>query len=150
VYLCIGSDKLIFDCLGPLVGSILSARGEFKPFVYGTMSEPVTALQVEAAIRFIRSVHLGAEVTVIDSAVGRREDVGKIKCFDRGLRPALGVDKEMRIVGDKSIMGIITTKDQVKNPTTCRVNLQDVYKMANEVADMIFCREGITGAQEGA
>ncbi len=140
VFLCLGSDKLIFDCLGPLVGSLLKGDKRFDGYVYGTMSEPVTALQVEEAIRFIRRFHFGAEVTVVDSAIGKKEEIGTVKMFDRGLRPALGVDKEMRIVGDKSIMGIVTTKDKVKNLNTCNVKLNSVYSMAKRIAEII-CSE---------
>ncbi|MBQ9481036.1 MAG: spore protease YyaC [Clostridia bacterium] len=140
VYLCIGSDKLVFDCLGPIVGSLLKKDARFNGYVYGTVEEPVTALQVEEAVRFIRRFHFGAEITVVDSAVGRREEVGKIKRFDQGLRPALGVDKKMTVVGDKSVMGVITTKDRVRDMRSCNVKLHDVYSMAKAVADMI-CEE---------
>ena len=150
VFLCIGSDKLIFDCLGPLTGTLLRNASNFEHYVYGTMAEPITARQVETAIRFIRSFHLGSEVIVVDSAVGKTEEIGKIKCFNRGLRPALGVDKEMSVVGDKSIMGIVTTKDKIRNLNTCNVKLQDVYNMAKSVSEMIlsgeFDREGETSA----
>ena len=137
VFLCLGSDKLIFDSLGPLTGTLLKNRKGFNHYVYGTMSEPVTALQVEKAIRFIRSFHPNSEVIVIDSAIGKREEVGSIKFFDRGLRPALGIDKEMSVVGDKSIMGIVTTKDMVKDMNKCDVKLQDVFLMAKNIAQTI-------------
>lgn len=137
VFLCLGSDKLVFDCLGPLVGSMLSKTDGFMGYVYGTMECPVTARQVETAIAFIRRFHFGAEVIVVDSAVGRAEEIGKIKCFDHGLRPALGIDKEMRVVGDSCIMGIVTTKDRVRNLSTCNVKLGFVMQMARSVCDMI-------------
>ncbi len=141
VYLCLGSDKLVFDCLGPIVGTLLSATKNFKAYVYGTMACPVTALQVEAAVAFIRRFHFGARITVVDSAVGKKEEVGTIKEFDRGLRPALGIDREMRIVGDRSIMGVVATKDKVKNPSACCVKLGDVYALAEQVVEIILKRE---------
>lgn len=138
VYLCIGSDKIVFDCLGPLVGSLLMKNKDFHGFVYGTMNCPVTALQVDAAIKFIRRFHFGATVTVVDSAVGKKEDIGKIKYYERGLRPALGMDKQMSIVGDKSVMGIVATKETVKDIYSSAVKLKDVYAMAEEIAGSIF------------
>ena len=138
VFLCLGSDKLIFDSLGPLTGTLLKNQKDFPHYVYGTMAEPVTALQVEKAIRFIRSFHYGSEVIVIDSAIGKKEEIGSIKFFNRGLRPALGVDKEMAVVGDKSIMGIVTTKEAVKDMNTCNVKLQDVFLMAKKVVEKIM------------
>lgn len=141
VYLCIGSDKIVFDSLGPLVGSLLKKNKSFCGYVYGTMSNPVTALSVDTAIRFIRRFHFGAIVTVIDSAVGKREDIGKIKYYERGLRPALGMDKQMQIVGDRSIMGIVSTKDKVKNIYDTSVKLKDVYAMAEKIAESIVLGE---------
>lgn len=143
VFLCLGSDKLIFDCLGPLVGSLLALDGNFDRYVYGTMENPVTARQVETAIRFIRRFHFGAEVIVVDSAVGRCEEIGKIKFFGHGLRPALGIDKNMKVVGDKSIMGIVTTKEKVKSPA-CDVKLGFVMDMAKKIAARITdeCNSG--------
>lgn len=138
VYLCIGSDKIIFDCLGPIVGSVLQREISFNGFVYGTLSCPVTALQVETAIDFIRRFHYGSNVVVIDSAVGKKDEIGKIKFFNRGLRPALGIDKNMRVVGDKSIMGIVTTKENVKDTYNCNVKLKDVYEMAEKIAKSII------------
>ena len=141
VYLCLGTDKLVFDSLGPIVGSLLKADDRCDGYVYGTIAEPVTALQVEKAIEFIRRFHVGAEVIVIDSAIGKKEEVGKIKTFDKGLRPALGIDRQMAPVGDKSIMGIITTKDNVKQPSACNVKLSQVYDMAKRIVNVIFGEE---------
>ena len=139
--MCIGSDKLVFDCLGPIVGSMLKTSAEFNGYVYGTMAEPITAIQVEKAACFIKKFHYCAEVVVIDSAVGKREEIGKIKCFARGLRPALGVGRDLPYVGDKSIIGIITTKDKVKNTSYCNVKLSDVYSMARQVCEIILSLE---------
>ena len=83
VYLCLGSDKFVFDCLGPIVGSLLSRDPRCDGYVYGTLAEPITALQVEEAIKFIRRFHVGAEVVAVDSAVGKREEIGRIKTFDK-------------------------------------------------------------------
>ncbi len=138
VYLCIGSDRLIFDCLGPIVGSMLKNNKSFNGYVYGTMAEPITALQVESAVKYIRRFHFGAELVVIDSAVGRPDEIGKIKCFNRGLRPALGVDKQMKVVGDRSVMGVVTTKDRVKNVNSCNVKLSSVHAMAEKIVGMIL------------
>jgi len=137
VFLCLGSDKIVFDCLGPIVGTMLVNK-KLPHYVYGTLARPITALQVEKAIEFIRKFHYGAEVIVIDSAIGKKEDIGIIKAFNHGLRPALGIDKQMRAVGDKSIMAIVTTKERAKKFNNSNVKLHDVYLLALKVCDFIL------------
>ena len=138
VFLCIGSEKLVFDSLGPMVGTMLKNRDDLDAYVYGTMAEPITALQVETASAFIRRFHPGAEVIVVDSAIGKREEIGSVKFFDRGLRPALGIDREMGVVGDKSVMGIVTTKDKVRSPLSCKVHPESVFALAEKVVEKLF------------
>ena len=138
VFLCIGSEKLAFDSLGPMVGTMLKNRADLDAYVYGTMAEPITALQVETANAFIRRFHPGAEVIVVDSAIGKKEEIGSVKFFERGLRPALGIDREMGVVGDKSVMGIVTTKDKIRTPLNCRVRPESVFALAEKVVEKIF------------
>lgn len=53
VIVCIGTDKCIGDCLGPLVGSILTEN--FFPLpVYGTLSAPIHALNIDERLDEIR------------------------------------------------------------------------------------------------
>lgn len=42
ILLCIGTDLVIGDCLGPIVGEILINRN-VNAYVYGTLTRPVTA-----------------------------------------------------------------------------------------------------------
>ena len=78
VVLCIGSDRVTGDCLGPLVGQMLVERGA-NAFVYGTLDRPVTALNLKDAIKHIQQTHCDKKVLAIDSSVGRLSDVGKIR-----------------------------------------------------------------------
>lgn len=136
VYLCIGTEKLTYDCVGPLVGTMLVNAG-IDAFVYGTLRSPINALLVMEAFRFIRGLHPRAEIVVIDSAVGKAEDVGRIKTFNRGLRPALGTGKMMPVVGDKSIMGIVGTKKQILS-SSCKIKPHNVYTLSRSIADLII------------
>ena len=43
VIVCIGTDAVVGDCLGPLVGSLLKERLKGKTYVFGTVESPVTA-----------------------------------------------------------------------------------------------------------
>ena len=46
VALCIGTDRVIGDALGPVVGELLVSAFNAPFFVYGTLASPVTALNL--------------------------------------------------------------------------------------------------------
>ncbi|MFR3322802.1 MAG: DUF1256 domain-containing protein [Lachnospiraceae bacterium] len=57
VILCIGTDRLIGDSLGPLTGSLLQ-RAHCPLPVYGTLAQPVHALNLADFLAEIRRTHL--------------------------------------------------------------------------------------------
>ena len=46
VILCIGTDRIIGDCLGPMVGSMLSKESRNRLPIYGTLDHTVHALNL--------------------------------------------------------------------------------------------------------
>ena len=54
VFLCIGSDRITGDSLGPLIGYQLSPYCSRVFHVYGTLDDPVHALNLPDRISYIR------------------------------------------------------------------------------------------------
>ena len=54
VFLCIGSDRVTGDCLGPYIGHLLTPHETGHIFVYGTLSSPVHALNLEKISSLIK------------------------------------------------------------------------------------------------
>ncbi len=136
VFICIGSDLVLGDSLGPLVGTLLKKKN-IQSYVYGTLNFPITAKEVEYARTYLKQMHPASISVAIDAAVGNEEDVGLIRVINKGLKPGLGVDKNLGIVGDISIVGIVASKS-LKNYNLfnlTRLNL--VYKMAEKIANGI-------------
>ena len=136
VILCIGSDLVIGDCLGPLVGTFLKNSG-IKSFIYGTLNATVTAKEIEYADFYIKSLHPESFIIAIDAGVGKEEDVGLIKLTEGGIFPGKGVDKNFGEIGDVGIIGVVASKS-IKNYNlfnTTRFNL--VYNMAEKIAEGI-------------
>lgn len=133
IFICIGSDLVMGDSLGPLVGTLLKERN-IRSFVYGTLNFPITAKEVEYARTYLKQMHPNSISIAIDAAVGDSEDVGLIRLINKGLKPGLGVDKNLGTIGDLSIIGVVAGKT-VKNYNLfnlTRLNL--VYKMAEVIA----------------
>ena len=136
VLLCIGSDLVLSDSLGPLIGTLLLQKN-INAYVYGSLSFPVTAKEVNYAKSYLEETHKGSKIIAIDAAVGSSDDIGLIRVLNKGIKPGLGVGKNLKMVGDLSIIGIVSEKkpnnDKLLNAT--RLNL--IYSMANNIANGI-------------
>jgi len=136
IFICIGSDLVLGDSLGPLVGTFLKSKN-VSSFVYGTLNFPVTAKEVEYARTYLKQMHPDCISIAVDAAIGQADDVGLIRITDKGIKPGLGVDKNLGTVGDLGIVGIVAGKS-LKNYNLfnlTRLNL--IYKMAEQIADGI-------------
>lgn len=134
VVLCIGSDRVTGDCLGPLVGQMLVERGA-NAFVYGTLNRPVTALNLKDAVKHIKAAHGDKKVLAIDSSVGRTPDIGKIRIAFGSIAPGSADGKNLPKVGDVSITATVT--DPHKTPLAA-VRLGMVYSLAADISDRII------------
>lgn len=134
---CIGSDLVLGDSLGPLVGTILN-RKNLPAYVYGTLNSPVTAKEISYIKDILNSVHKKSTVIAVDAAVGNSDDVGLIKVNNCGLMPGLGVNKDLGTMGDISIIGIVAEKDYGNYSLFNTTRLGLVYKMAESIAGGIF------------
>lgn len=134
IVICIGSDLVLGDSLGPLVGTLLKKK-KARPYIYGTLNFPITAKEIEYARTYLKQMHPNSITIAIDAAVGEQSDVGIIKVAKGGLKPGLGVDKKLGTVGDVSIIGIVASKSIQNYNLFNMTRLNLVYKMAERIAD---------------
>ncbi len=136
IFICIGSDLVLGDSLGPLVGTFLKNKN-VQSYVYGTLNFPITSKEVDYARTYLKQMHPNSIAIAIDAAIGEANDIGLIKVVNKGLKPGLGVNKNLGTVGDLSIIGIVAEKS-LKNYNLfnlTRLNL--IYKMAERIANGI-------------
>ena len=131
VFLCVGTDAVAGDSLGPLTGTLLESNLRGKTYVFGTLDRLVTALDVDSAADFIKKVYKGGVIVAIDAALGTSEEVGNIKIIDKPLKPGLGVKKDLKEVGDVSIIGVVDGKGG-KDLSSVRFSL--VYRLAKTIS----------------
>lgn len=72
VILCIGSDRVTGDSLGPLVGYKLKRFHTGILHVYGTLDSPVHALNLDHIIADIKHSHPGTPILAIDASLGQK------------------------------------------------------------------------------
>lgn len=133
VIICVGSDLVVGDSLGPIAGSELIKNLQGKAFVYGTLDSPVTAKEIAVIQGEIKKLHPYSKILVIDAAVGNKEEIGYVKITSAGIKPGLGVNKDLPIIGDVSIIGIVSDKNDKNLNFSTRFSL--VYKILNDIVN---------------
>ena len=146
VIVCIGTDAVVGDSLGPLVGSMLKEKLAGKTYVFGTVESPITAKDVSVVADFVKNVYPDTPVLAIDAALGKSEEIGSIKIVKSPIKPGLGVDKDLGEIGDVSIIGVVEERERGKRCLTS-VRLSLVYKQAILIATAI---EGYIKSREQA
>ena len=106
VIVCIGTDRATGDCLGPLVGEQLIDYNEAYK-VYGCLSAPVHALNIENVITSIYDTVSNPVIIAIDASLGPSSHVGQVSLSDSPLYPGRGVNKKLPAIGNISITGIV-------------------------------------------
>lgn len=136
IFICVGSDLVLGDSLGPLIGTFLRKNGA-SSFVYGTLNSPITAKEVEYAKTYIKEMHPNCLIIAIDAAVGEQEDVGIVRVQNKGLKPGLGVNKKLGELGDISIIGVVASKSFQNYNLFNATRLNLVYKMSSLITSGI-------------
>ena len=86
VIICIGTDRAIGDALGPLVGTMLK-NSDFKYPVYGTLDNPIHALNIYESIEQIKSKHSSSQFLAIDACLGSASNIGNIQIREGPILP---------------------------------------------------------------
>lgn len=105
IYLCIGTDKITGDSLGPYIGTLLKKRGLC---VYGTLGSTVNATNLTENIARIHREHPDPFIVAIDACLGRREHIGYVTLAKGSLKAGSGVNKQLMPVGSIAIKGIVS------------------------------------------
>lgn len=131
VIVCIGSDRATGDCLGPIIGYKLSRIQNQHLHVYGTLSSPVHAKNLETTLSAINREHPDSLVVAVDASLGTTRHVGFITLGKGTLKPGSGVNKELPSVGDISITGIVNISGFLGNSILQTTRLHVVMRMAD-------------------
>ena len=107
VVLCIGSDKSVCDCFGPMVGKYLVESSSIC--VYGTLEETVNVMNAGYFIDKIKYKYPDKSLIVVSAAAGEAKQKGEL-CVNSS--PFFLLDRlsgKRRAVGSICITGITRT-----------------------------------------
>ncbi len=137
VIACIGTDRSTGDSLGPLVGTFLLEKTSFPFFVYGTLDDPIHAVNLQEKLVEIKEKHQNPFIIAVDACLGRMKNVGTVQIADGPLKPGAGVNKQLPEVGDIHITGIVNISGFMEFFVLQNTRLNLVLKMARTIAESI-------------
>lgn len=131
VLLCIGTDRVTGDSLGPLIGYKLSRK--FLPLftIYGTLETPVHAMNLTETLEEIKEKHPDNCIIAIDASLGSRDHLGFVTLKNGSLLPGAGVKKNLTSVGDISITGIVNACGVLDHAALQTTRLSTVMALAD-------------------
>ncbi|ABR46938.1 protein of unknown function DUF1256 [Alkaliphilus metalliredigens QYMF] len=144
IVLCIGTDRCIGDALGPLVGSLLLQK-HFPHLIYGTLGQPIHALNLKNTITMLKQKHPNAFILAIDASLGDSEQVGFITLRPGPIAPGKGVGKALPSVGDLSLIGIVAPNDEKINSTIHHIRLSLIMDLAQQITEVLMHHCHIAG-----
>ena len=139
VFVCIGTDRSTGDSLGPLVGTLLKEKktstSSFN--VYGTLAEPIHAMNLEERLTEIHKLHDDPFIIGIDACLGKVRSVGIVQIGEGPVKPGAGVNKDLPAVGNAHITGIVNVSGFMEFMVLQNTRLNLVLNMAKTIADGI-------------
>ncbi|RBP90656.1 putative sporulation protein YyaC [Cytobacillus firmus] len=137
VILCIGSDRSTGDSLGPLAGKILKEKNIPYP-VYGTLQEPVHALNIKKVLKEIKETYDDPFIFGIDACLGDERQIGYILIREGSFIPGNAVNRALPSVGDFHLKAIVNTLDPLSPVHSLNsTRLYMVLKLAEIIAEII-------------
>lgn len=137
VFMCIGTEKVFSDSLGPRVGTLLNNCMQAPIFVYGMCEQNITADNLLYCYNFIKTMHPNNTIVVVDAAVGSANQIGKIQICEGGIYPGAATNKNLPAVGDLGIVGIVAERGMGDFYTLNSEKDKLVSQVAQFIADAI-------------
>ncbi|GAA0136057.1 spore protease YyaC [Paenibacillus sp. YSY-4.3] len=138
VVVCIGTDRSTGDCLGPLVGTALAKYNSPYFHLYGTLEDPVHAVNLKDILHQINTTFMDPYIIGIDACLGQTTSVGSIQVVQGPLRPGAGVNKELPPVGDIHLTGIVNVGGFMEYFVLQNTRLSLVMRLSEIIASSLY------------
>lgn len=138
VILCIGTDRMIGDSLGPMTGTLLLQHASHNLPVYGTLQEPVHALNLPDKLSEIKKKHPDCTILAVDASLGSLCEIGTVYVRPGSLRPGAGVSKHLPSAGNISITGITAVQSRQPYLSLQTSRLSVIASMADHISQCIL------------
>lgn len=138
VIVCVGTDRSTGDALGPLVGTSLAKWKSPLFHLYGTLDEPVHAVNLQETLDRIHCLHEDPFIIGIDACLGQSSSVGCVQVAEGPLRPGAGVNKELPPVGNIHLTGIVNVGGFMEYFVLQNTRLSLVMKLSDIISKSLY------------
>ncbi|MCR8636765.1 spore protease YyaC [Paenibacillus radicis (ex Xue et al. 2023)] len=138
IIVCVGTDRSTGDSLGPLVGSQLKKYSLESFHLYGTLEQPVHAMNLKETLEAINSQYNNPYIIAIDACLGQLASVGCIQIGNGPVKPGAGVNKELPPVGNMHITGIVNVGGFMEYFVLQNTRLSLVMSMSEVIARSFY------------
>ncbi|MCL2674077.1 MAG: spore protease YyaC [Defluviitaleaceae bacterium] len=141
VLLCIGTDRITGDSLGPIIGHNLAEMAGSRAcpahnfYIYGTLGSPVHAGNLSQVLDSIRTRHTNPVIIAVDASLGRPQSVGFVTIGIGALTPGAGVKKLLPKVGDIHVTGIVNASGSANFAALQNTQPATVVKLADIITN---------------
>jgi putative sporulation protein YyaC len=138
VVVCVGTDRSTGDSLGPLSGSLLSKYRSPLFDLYGTLEQPVHAMNLDETLERLFRTTDDPFVIGIDACLGSVGSIGTVHVVNGPLRPGAGVNKTLTPFGDIHISGVVNVGGLFGYHVLQNTRLHLVMSMSSLIARSLF------------
>lgn len=138
IFLCIGTDRSTGDSLGPIVGSRLNNILPSSAKVFGTLPNPIHAVNLKDNLIYIKKNIARPYIVAIDASLGKNKDVGNINIREEPLKPGTGVNKSLPEVGHCHITGTVNIGGFMEFMVLQNTRLNTVIKLSHIISKGVF------------
>ena len=135
---CIGTDRSTGDSLGPIAGSKLKDYRLPYFHVFGTLDEPVHAINLDETLDKVKNTYYSPFTIAIDAGLGKHSSVGMIDIKDGPLKPGTGVNKDLTPVGHMHLTGLVNIGGYMEYFVLQTTRLGLVMKMADIISYGVY------------
>ncbi|TVY10706.1 spore protease YyaC [Paenibacillus cremeus] len=138
VVVCVGTDRSTGDSLGPLVGTQLQKKKIDDLHLYGTLENPVHAMNLSETLTMIQQHFNNPYIIAVDACLGQLTSVGCIQIGQGPVKPGAGVNKELPPVGDMHVTGIVNVGGFMEYFVLQNTRLSLVMNMAEVISRSFY------------
>ena len=140
VFLCIGTDKVIGDSIGPIVGSSLKEIESNTIHVFGDGGKKQHFLNIKNTLENIYSLYSNPFLITIDAALSSKKSKGEIVLEKGYIKIGKALEKSLCFYANINIKCVVGTyhKQKERNIEELTfINQNEIFTIANIVANSI-------------
>ena len=142
VFICIGTNKIVGDSLGPITGEMLKRNLERRNIkIFGDLSNNVNTHNITQKIAYIKRCYDNPYIISIDSALSETIVPETVYILKTGMIPGSALKKNLSRIGNASIKGIVgkDEKNLIKNYyNLAKADYRLVLRLSKNISKIII------------